>query len=338
MSSAPTGTVHIENNEARFVFPERHDRMTEILFDLLEAAACGTITADELIDRVQTLTRDEPEHIDAHAHLGAILLENDRPDEAKTAYARAFDIGNALLPRRFDGEIAWSVLENRPFLRAAHGVVLTGLATGKRAEAIALMEKMLAWNPNDNQGVRFMLGSEHLRHGNRKAAREILTSHAAEYPPYRYELGLLHIQEKKWTQAATSLRLGFVENPYIAEALCGNIKPMPLSIWHSTNYQETGIALEYDDQFGPLWDNTPHALPFLRWLHTHPKVMLERAAVLECRQELLWEDDVDARRRILDRERNAVARIDDRLSAELVAYRMAEGRRTRPWAHPQLGR
>lgn len=85
MSSAPTGTVHIENNEARFVFPERHDRMTEILFDLLEAAACGTITADELIDRVKTLTRDEPEHIDAHAHLGAILLENDRPDEAKTA-------------------------------------------------------------------------------------------------------------------------------------------------------------------------------------------------------------------------------------------------------------
>ena len=154
MSSAPTGTVHIENNEARFVFPERYDRMTEILFDLLEAAACGTITADELIDRVQTLTRDEPEHIDAHAHIGAILLENDRPDEAKKAYARAFDIGNALLPRGFDGEIAWFVLENRPFLRAAHGVVLTGLATGKRAEAIALMEKMLAWNPNDNQDVR----------------------------------------------------------------------------------------------------------------------------------------------------------------------------------------
>ena len=119
MSSTTTGTVHVENNEARFVFPESHERTTEVLFDLLEAADAGTITVHELIDRFQTLTRDEPDHLDAHAHLGAILLENDRPDDAKTAYARAFDIGAALLPRGFKGTIAWSVLENRPFLRAS---------------------------------------------------------------------------------------------------------------------------------------------------------------------------------------------------------------------------
>ncbi|MCY4633168.1 MAG: hypothetical protein OXG04_01445 [Acidobacteria bacterium] len=338
MSSTTTSTVRIENNEAQFVFPQSHETTTQVLFGLLEAADTGTITVHELIDRIQALTRDEPDHIDVHAHLGAILLENDRTDDAKTAYARAFDIGAALLSRGFEGTIAWSVLENRPFLRAAHGVVLTRLATGERAEAITLMEKMLAWNPNDNQGVRFMLGSEYLRHGKRTAARRILTAHAAEYPPYRYELGLLRIQKKEWTEAATSLRLGFIENPYIAEALCGSIEPMPLSIWHGSNYHEPGIALDYDDQFGPLWEDTPDALPFLRWLHTHPKVMMERAAILECRQELLWEHDFEARRLILDRERDAVDRIDDRLSAELVVDRMADGKRTRPWAHPRLPR
>ena len=59
------------------------------------------------------------------------------------------------------------------------------------------MEQVLQWNPNDNQGVRLILGSEYLRAGDRAKAGKVLREHAAEYPPYRYELGLLHLQKKQ---------------------------------------------------------------------------------------------------------------------------------------------
>ena len=107
------------------------------------------------------------------------------------------------------------------------------------------MEQLLRWNPNDNQGVRLSIGSEYLRAGHRAKAGRVLREHADEYPPYRFELGLLHLQKQKWAEAATSLRRGFVDNPYIAEILCGNPDPMPLPIWEGSNWQGTETAKEY---------------------------------------------------------------------------------------------
>ena len=140
------------------------------------------------------------------------------------------------------------------------------------------MEQLLQWNPNDNQGVRLIIGSEYLRAGDRAMAGKVLREHADEYPPYRYELGLLHLQKQKWAEAATSLRHGFVNNPYIPEILCGNPAPMPLRIWEGSNWQGAETAREYVGEYGELWRWTADALEFLRWLHTHPRVMAERAA------------------------------------------------------------
>ena len=71
----------------------------------------------------------------------------------------------------------------------------------------------------------------------------------------------------------------------------------------------------------------------VRWLYNHPKVMVERAAVLECLEEVLWEHDPDARCRILDRARAARGRIDDVLSAEIVRQRIdRNGNAVLPWA------
>ena len=54
---------------------------------------------------------------------------------------------------------------NRPFLRAASGVIECRTALGENAKAITLMEKILAWDPNDHQGWRWQIGSEYLRGG-----------------------------------------------------------------------------------------------------------------------------------------------------------------------------
>lgn len=46
------------------------------------------------------------------------------------------------------------MIDNRPFLRACHGLGLELRERGEVEEALAIFMKLLDWNPDDNQGVR----------------------------------------------------------------------------------------------------------------------------------------------------------------------------------------
>ena len=238
------------------------------------------------------------------------------------------------MPGDFDGYIEWSSLENRPFLRSMHGAVLCYLQLRQRRNAVRLMKKMLKWNPNDNQGVRFLIGSEYLRLDEVDQARSIFENEADHYPPYHYELALLHLGNREWIAAATSLRRGFAANGYIAELLIGYLDPQPLAIWHGGNLWEPETAVDYVRRYGSLWRRSSFSISFLRWLHNHSKVLSERAAIQECLEELLWEHDFDKRGVILRRHDEVLDGIDDRLSAEIVVKRQDRaGRAVYPWQY-----
>lgn len=83
-----------------------------------------------------------------------------------------------------------------------------------------------------------------------------------------------------------SLRMGSIENGYIAEILSGASDPRPLPIWHGSNFAEPDLAVEYIEHNGALWRKTPAALDFVRWLYSHPAVLRERADAIECQQSL----------------------------------------------------
>lgn len=134
--------------------------------------------------------------------------------------------------------------------------------------------------------------------------------------------------------ATTSLRRGFRANGYIAEILAGNPDPAPLPLWHGSDLAEPESAKDYVGRCGRLWNRTPCALAFLRWLHNHPRILIERAAILECQRELLWERDVSRRGPIVDRLLAARDGMDDRLSEEIVQQRTdRSGRSVNPWQH-----
>lgn len=93
--------------------------------------------------------------IDAHAHLGN--LEFDRnPAGALLHYEVGIAIGELSVPKGFDGLIIWGRIYNRPFLRCLHGAALCLWRLGRAVEAQIIFERILALNPNDNQGVRFL--------------------------------------------------------------------------------------------------------------------------------------------------------------------------------------
>ena len=139
--------------------------------------------------------------------------------------------------------------------------------------------------------------------------------------------------------AATALRAGFVENGYNAEILCGNPAPLPVGIWHGNGFSIPQAATDYVADYGQLWRETPHAIAFLRWLHTHPCVMAERASILRYDEAILWEPDA-GRRASLSRTRSAASlRIDDALSRDIaVESTDLHGRTVLPWLHDVTAR
>ena len=278
---------------------------------LLDYHDGGRLTCNQYVTELKDLVARHPSFIDGFAHLGFALLEQDKPKLALGAGLCGLALGEEAIPPDFEGKVEWSFLENRPFLRAAHGVVLCHLRLGQRLKAIPLMEKMLAWNPNDNQGIRFIIGSDYLRSGMEDKAAAIFHAEGPHYPPYRYELGLLLFRAGRH-QAA-----GYQSPPWLCRERIHRRDPLRHSgspaAPHLARLQlrrgGTGAGLRVTIRRSLA--SQPGGGDLLRWLHMHPKIMAERGAILEWREALLWEHDVERRRMILDCEETSLKRIDD---------------------------
>jgi hypothetical protein len=95
--------------------------------------------------------------LDAHAHLGNLIFDG-APERAIVHYELGMRIGELSLPPGFDGLLLWSQIYNRPFLRCLHGYGLCLWRLGRLEDTMRVFERLLALNPNDNQGVRFCWG------------------------------------------------------------------------------------------------------------------------------------------------------------------------------------
>lgn len=92
--------------------------------------------------------------LDAHAHLASLAFEHD-VECAMAHYEVGVRIGDSLLPASFDGLLPWDRIYNRPFLRCLHGHALCLWRSRRFPAAVKAFERLLAFNPNDNQGARF---------------------------------------------------------------------------------------------------------------------------------------------------------------------------------------
>ncbi|WP_455296557.1 tetratricopeptide repeat protein [Brucella pituitosa] len=328
-------TIKVQDGSGIFQHGEIQHEADLELDALLEQCGSGSLSPTSYLAALRKLVEQNPNFIDGYAHIGAALLNQGKPKLALGAYLQGYSVGQEAIPVAFSGKIEWNRIENRPFLRATQGAALCFQKFRQHKEAIEIMERLLIWNPNDNQGIRYALGSEYFRAGDVEKARSIMGREAASFPPYHYELALMDLIAGRYVKAATHLRRGFIENGYIAEMLCGATNPLPLAIWHGSNLNEPETAAVYFEHYGTFWLRTPEAVPFVRWLHTHPKVLLERAKIYEHKEELLWERDFQRRKALLDSEEVAVSTIDDTLSVQIVTERAdRHGKPIAPWMYP----
>ncbi len=94
--------------------------------------------------------------LDAHAHLGNFLFDHG-PKDAIRHYEVGVRIGELSLPPDFNGLLPWGHIDNRPFLRCLHGYGLCLWRLERFEEAERVFDRMLWFNPSDNQGIRFLI-------------------------------------------------------------------------------------------------------------------------------------------------------------------------------------
>lgn len=110
---------------------------------------------------------DDPRHVDCWAHLGSLNLDRASRGgrtsktwlrEALGCYEAGVAVAELSLPAGFNGVLAWGQLDNRPFHRALHGLGLALWRLGEYEAAATVQLNSLKTNPDDNQGIRFLIG------------------------------------------------------------------------------------------------------------------------------------------------------------------------------------
>ena len=115
----------------------------------------------EAIDILLNLLEKDLRCIDAYSYLGDIHLPADENspyvDTAIGYYKAGVTVGDFFLGTGFDGLLPWNATENRPFLRSLYGYGYCLMKSSKKEDALAVFLRMLKFDPNDSQGVRFLI-------------------------------------------------------------------------------------------------------------------------------------------------------------------------------------
>ncbi|MER5356551.1 hypothetical protein ABT093_40305 [Kitasatospora sp. NPDC002551] len=161
----------------RYRMPDLYPGRTEVPLDAALDTLRATADVEGYEDELLRIVAAEPRDVDAYAHLGSLALQRhdgefgdlisyvgptaaDRRRHLKEAlawYEAAVAVGEASLPMIFHGRLPWSEMDNRPFLRAVHGLALALWRLGRFNSAELVLVSLLYLNPTDNQGARELL-------------------------------------------------------------------------------------------------------------------------------------------------------------------------------------
>ncbi|MBU1339499.1 MAG: hypothetical protein KKD56_10575 [Acidobacteria bacterium] len=118
---------------------------------------------DEAYRMMEKLLVEDLRCLDAHAHLGNWLFNRAKGpqsfslEKSRKHYEVGVRIGELSFPGDENIVLPWGRIDNRPYLRCLHGYGLALWRMGEAEEAHRQFERMLWFNPSDNQGARFLL-------------------------------------------------------------------------------------------------------------------------------------------------------------------------------------
>ena len=154
----------------------------------------------------------------------------------------------------------WADLGTRPYMRAVHNLVLelwVGGTDDGRREAARLAQHLVRINPEDHQGIRFLLMIWLPALGRWDALARLLSGYAdEERTETRYARALLAYRVAR-EDADDLLAAAVALNPHVP-ALIGDGRP-PETSGQSVGFRGEEEALSYAHHAHPIWTSVPGA-------------------------------------------------------------------------------
>lgn len=267
--------ISFDDNEYRFLTPRLSFEVIERLDEAVDIWRAGNLHRSEHLFRL--LIIEYPEFVDAYHHLAMLLDETGRKKEAFEIWQKAVQLTIDCFISGFcdDGkQLPWGLLDNRPFLRAYHGLGLMHLKRREIQKALSIFSNILRMNPNDNQGVRALVIHCYFDLNNPQKVLDICHDYpddAHEAVIYGKALAFYQIGEKD--RAGEALRDAINILPLIAKELIKGNHRKPKNAYRG-HITIGGLdqAYYYWVNQGKYWKSTPRAIDFVKeWLEKFTK-------------------------------------------------------------------
>jgi tetratricopeptide (TPR) repeat protein len=286
------------------------------LDELIDSLEAGRISHKQGLLRAQKLLVKLPRHLEIQNFIANRLWSLELRDESTDVREKTYRQASALIPPGFKGQISWGDVDNRSFLRIAHGYLLGLMHRGDGKAAKALAKKLLAWCPFDNLGVRMLMGDISLMNGDTKGAMKSYLKEAATSPSHWYQAGQIAFRAGDFVSACTYMRRGIAANPYIAEGLTGRTKINEHLYWHASTRNGPDWATDYLS--APVCDWSAQEIDFVDWVFNSAAVLRERASLMEQHEGLTYERDTVRREPFALRSAYFADELTDDLSKAMV--------------------
>jgi tetratricopeptide (TPR) repeat protein len=194
-------------------------------------------------------------------------------EEALNLFSKGVEVAEkALGPKGFK-EFAghfWGFLETRPYMRARAGLAATLSSLGDVDGAIDHYTEMLKLNPNDNQGIRYVLASCLMRSANIEALKNLLKQFDEDWSAsWLYSRALIAFREFGENAEANDFAVSaLAANGHVPAVLTGEKKVKPRNDGYITMGGEDE-AEHYVTEWGFDWVTTPGAVDWLKKIATN---------------------------------------------------------------------
>lgn len=207
----------------------------------------------------------DPDNADAYNYLAT--LETD-VDKTLAMYRQAVEAGERALGEKFMKENKghfWGLIETRPYMRAKAGVADCLYAKNRMNAAVEVYREMIELNPNDNQGVRFLLSTLLLGKKDLSDYESFTKQFDGEdCALWHYNNALYHFKKLgKSAKSDTELMKAYKFNPYVMDFMLG-LKELPEEMPQFIGRGDENEAAAYIFEAIHTWGKTNGALD---WMH-----------------------------------------------------------------------
>ncbi len=260
--------IEIVKNDWIVNYPKCVSENFEEYWDAIEQIDSNPKVAEKRLKKVIKKCPDG--HIDAILHLGFLCNDTGREIEGNALINKAHSIALEAIPDKFDetkDKIIWAALENRPFLRTFQGAILELMKKAEYKPAIKKCRFVLNVNPNDNQGIRYLLLECFFHQKEPKNVLKLIKEYEDEWSlDFSYGAVLANLQLNKTDKAKELLKKALKDHPKAGKEITKKRHTEPPN---EGFYGGIVLGSDYEAYYfwiknGKFWKETKGAIEFVK--------------------------------------------------------------------------